>query len=145
MESNHNRSFTSVVRKSILALPASIAVIALVAVHVTASPVRRIRFKLGATTAEVAGYLRGQRDVAHFVLRLRAGQHMHVSVESTKLTNPQINVIFPSGESMDRDMQGTQFDTDSTQAGDYRVDVYEGRKGDPGSGRFVLKIEVTAS
>jgi hypothetical protein len=75
------------------------------------------------------------------VLRVRAAQHMHIAVESTQLTNPQIDT-FPSGEHMDGDMQGSQFDTDATQAGDYRIDVYEGRKGDPSNGTFRLRIVV---
>jgi hypothetical protein len=123
-------------------LPAILMILGLLAAQVTARPVRRIRFHPGATKVAVAGRLRGQNDVDHFVLRVRAGQHMHISVESRKLTNPQIDVIFPSGEHMDRDMQGTQFDTDATQAGDYHIDVYEGRKGDPSNGTFVLKINV---
>jgi hypothetical protein len=104
-------------------------------------PVRRIRFKPGATTAIVKGRLTGWNDVARFVLRVRPHQHMHISVKSADIGNPQINVTFPSGGSMDRDMQGTQFDTDSTEAGDYRIEVYEGRKADPSNGTFILKIE----
>jgi hypothetical protein len=68
---------------------------------------------------------------------------MEVAVQSDELTNPQINVVFPSGWSMDRDMQGTQFRTDETQVGDYRIDVYEGRKGDPSNGTFSLTVKVT--
>jgi hypothetical protein len=105
-------------------------------------PVRRIRFKPGATTATVKGRLTGWNDVARFVLRVRPHQHMHVSVESAEIGNPQIDVTFPSGGSMDRDMQGTQFDTDSTEAGDYQINVYEGRKADPSNGTFTLRIEV---
>jgi hypothetical protein len=104
--------------------------------------VRRIIFAPGESEASVSGRLRGQKDKKHFVLRVRAGQHMHISVDSTQLLNPQIDVIFPSGEHMDRDMQGTQFRTDASQAGDYRIDVYEGEKGDPGNGVFVLKVKV---
>jgi hypothetical protein len=103
---------------------------------------RRIVFAPGATEASVTGRLQGQKDKMHFVLRVRAGQHMYISVDSTQLLNPQIDVIYPSGEHMDRDMQGTQFRTDASQAGDYRIDVYEGEKGDPGNGVFVLKVKV---
>ena len=108
-----------------------------------AKKVRRIRFVHGGTEATVTGRLRGQNDVVHFVIRVRKGQHMEVAVRSDDLTNPQIDVIFPSGEHMDRDMQGTQFRTDETQAGDYRIDVYEGRKGDPSNGTFSLTVKVT--
>jgi hypothetical protein len=109
---------------------------------VNSGPVRRIKFAPGATEATVEGRLHGQKDVANFVVRVRAGQHMYVHVESDQLNNPQIDVIFPSGEHMDRDMQGTQFRTDATQAGDYRIKVYEGYKGDPSDGAFALKIKV---
>ena len=105
-------------------------------------PVRRIKFKTGGTSARVKGRLRGQDDVARYVIRVRAGQHMRVHVESNQLGNPQIDVIFPSGGHMDRDMQGTQFDTESTEAGDYRINVYEGRKADPSPGTFYLTVEV---
>jgi hypothetical protein len=105
-------------------------------------PLRRIKFPAGATETTVTGRLRGQKDVANFVLRVRAGQHMDIHVESEQLLNPQIDVIYPSGEHMDRDMQGTQFRTDATQAGDYRIKVYEGYKGDPSDGAFALKIKV---
>jgi len=128
--------------KSVHRLAASVLIFGVLVMHVAAHPVRRIRFQRGATKAAVVGRLRGQNDILHYVLRVRAGQHMHIAVESTQLTNPQIDVTFPSGEHMDRDMQGSQFDTDATQAGDYRIDVYEGRKGDPSNGTFVLRITV---
>ena len=104
--------------------------------------VHRIKFKTGETTARVRGRLLGQNDVAHYVLRVRARQRMHVEVESEQLGNPQIDVIFPSGKRMERDMQGTRFETESTEAGDYRIKVYEGRKADPSAGDFYLKIDV---
>ena len=43
---------------------------------------------------------------------------------------------------MDHDIQGTQFHNAATQAGDYHIDVYEGRKGDPSNGTSALKIDV---
>jgi hypothetical protein len=140
MKRNHHRSHNHIDRRPLHHLWVTAVIIGLLASQVSARPVRRITFKRGATEATVTGRLRGQNDVQRFVLWVRAGQHMHISVESTELTDPQINVVFPSGDGMDRDMQGMQFDTDSTQAGDYHIDVYEGRKGDPSNGAFLLKI-----
>src|ERR1700674_747699 len=117
-----------VTNKSIHRLAAGVLIFGMLVTQVDASPVIRIRFKPGATVAAVAGRLRGQNDIVHYVLRVRANQHMHISVDSTQLINPQIAVV-PSD--MGRDMQGTQFDTDATQAGDYHIDVYEGHKGRP--------------
>jgi hypothetical protein len=125
--------------KSIHRLAAGVLIFGMLVTQVTASPVIRIKFKPGATVAAVAGRLRGEHDIVHYVLRVRANQHMHISVDSTQLTNPQIAVV-PSD--MGRDMQGTQFDTDATQAGDYHIDVYEGHKGRPSNGTFVLSITV---
>jgi len=125
--------------KSIHRLAAGVLIFGMLVTRVTASPVIRIKFKPGATVAAVVGRLRGQNDIVHYVLRVRANQHMHISVDSTRLTNPQI-FVFPSDSG--RDMQGTQFDTDATQAGDYHIDVYEGRKGRPSNGTFVLSITV---
>ena len=136
------RLLTLFSNKSIHRLAAGVLIFGMLVTQVTAQPVRRIKFRLGATKAAIAGRLRGQNDIVHFVLRVRAGQHMHISVDSTQLTNPQIDVALPSGEHMSRDMQGTQFDTEATQAGDYYIDVYEGRKGDPSNGTFVLRITV---
>jgi hypothetical protein len=141
MKLNHDRFLTRIARGPFHGLCTATIVLGLLVAQVAAHPVRRITFKRGATVATVTGRLRGQNDVVRFVLRVRAGQHMHISVESTELTNPMINVVFPSGDGMDRDMQGSRFDTDSTEAGDYHIDVYEGRKGDPSNGTFVLKIE----
>ena len=130
---------------SLLVAVLALTLLALTSLEVNGAgkgPVRRIKFKRGATTATVRGRLTGYNDIARFVLRVRPRQHMHVSVESDDIGNPQIDVIYPSGEHMDRDMQGTQFDTDSTEAGDYQIQVYEGRKADPSRGTFTLKIEV---
>ncbi len=142
--------FSETIRNSIPRVPLLLTALALIFIvlpitqvdSAAKQPLRRIKFKAGAVTSRVKGRLSGQNDVAHFVIRVRAGQRMHVSVESKQLGNPQIDVIFPSGEHMDRDMQGTQFDTDSTEAGDYRINVYEGRKADPSNGIFYLKVEV---
>lgn len=104
--------------------------------------VHRIQVKTGETSAQVKGRLWGQNDVARYALRVRAGQRMHVRVESGQSGNPQIDVLLPSGKRMDRDMQGTQFVTESTEAGDYRINVYTGRKSDSSAGVFYLKIDM---
>ena len=129
-------------KNSILRQACALALLVVFVHTASAATVHRIRFARGAVSATVSGTLYGQHDRRHYILRVRAGQHMKVHVTSTRLTNPQIDVIFPSGEHMDRDMQGTQFETESTQPGDYRIDVYEGMKGDPGKGKYKLWIEV---
>jgi hypothetical protein len=132
--------------KTIHRLAAGVLIFGMLVTQVTASPVIRIKFKPGATVAAVAGRLRGEHDIVHYVLRVRANQHMHISVDSTQLTFPAIGVVFPSGEDTGTPL-GREFDTDATQAGDYRIDVfvrnkeaYEGRK--TSIGTFVLSITV---
>lgn len=132
--------------RSIHRLAAGFLIVGMLATQVTASPVIRIKFKPGATKVAVVGRLRGNNDIVHYVLRVRANQHMHISLKSTQLSNPQLDVIFPSGEHVGRDMSGmAPFDTDATQAGDYRIDVFVGREGRNGgnpNGSFVLSITV---
>jgi hypothetical protein len=142
--------FAEILRRRIVLISLLLATLALIFITLPVAqvdssgrqPLRRIKFKSGETSARVRGRLRGQNDVARYIIRVRAGQQMRVNVESEQLGNPQIDVIFPSGKQMDKDMQGTQFNTDSTEAGDYRINVYEGRKADPSDGIFYLNVKV---
>ena len=106
---------------------------------------RRIKVKPGATTASVAGQLSGWNDKAQYVIRLRAGQTMNLSVEG-KCDNcsPDVVVDSPAGanDTVDPDMCQCRVEVSNTAAGDYRITVGESRKGERWKGPFVLKIEV---
>ena len=106
---------------------------------------RRIKFKLGATTASVTGQLSGWNDKAQYVIRLRAGQTMNLSVQGKCADcNPDVAVDSPAGanDTVDPDMCQCRVEVSNTAAGDYRITVGENRKGERWQGAFVLKIEV---
>jgi len=126
-----------------------IAIAALVLLFATIAfakqPPRRIRFKLGATTATIAGRLGGWNDKAQYVIRLRAGQTMNLSVEGKcDSCNPDVAVDSPAGanDTVDPDMCQCRVEVSNTAAGDYRITVGESRKAERWQGAFVLKIEV---
>jgi len=106
---------------------------------------RRIKFKPGATTATVTGQLSGWNDKAQYVIRLRAGQTMNLSVDGKCADcNPDVVVDSPAGanDTVDPDMCQCRAEVSNTAAGDYRITVGENRKGEKWKGSFVLKIEV---
>jgi hypothetical protein len=100
---------------------------------------QRVMFARGATVARATGYLRGVNDSALFVLRARAGQHMHVEINGRGSTRGM--VIFPSGK-QDGQPGGIIFDDNIDESGDYRIRVTESSMGDAWRGSFVLKVEI---
>jgi hypothetical protein len=125
---------------------AILVALVLLASQITATPqARRIKFKPGATTATVTGQLNGWNDKARFVIRLRAGQTMNLSVEGKcDGCNPDVVVDSPAGaqDTVDADMCQCRVEVSHTAAGDYRISVGENRKGEKWKGSFVLKVKV---
>ena len=108
-------------------------------------PSRRIKFKPGATTASVTGRLNGWNDKAQYVIRLREGQTMNLSVEGKcDGCNPDVVVKSPAGanDTVDPDMCQCRVEVSNTAAGDYLITVGENRKGERWKGAFVLSVEV---
>lgn len=106
---------------------------------------RRIRFKPGATTASVTGRLNSWNDKVQYVIRLRAGQTMNLSVEGKcDDCNPDVTVKSPAGanDTVDPDMCQCRLEVSNTAAGDYLITVGENRKGEHWKGQFALSIEV---
>ena len=131
------------IRLSLIAIASLVVLLATVASAKQAP--RRIKFKLGATTASVTGQLSGWNDKAQYVIRLRAGQTMSLSVEGNcDACSPDVAVDSPAGanDTVDPDMCQCRVEVSNTAAGDYRITVGENRKGERWQGAFVLKIEV---
>ena len=101
----------------------------------------RVYFARGATRATARGYLRGIRDEANFVLRAKAGQHMHVEIRGRGATRGV--VTFPSGQS-DGQPGGVIFDGILPDTGDYRIRVTESSMADPWRGNFTVIIDVVS-
>jgi FlaG/FlaF family flagellin (archaellin) len=143
MMTSNSQAVSQPFHKSFSRLAALVAVMILIAAQVGATakqPVRRIKFKPGTTSARVKGRLRGRSDKAVYLIRVNAGQHMVAEVQSKNYA--KVEMISPSGQSGDQDMQGTHTGVDSTEAGDYRIIVTENPKADPWKGIFYLNVTV---
>ena len=123
-----------------------LTVLGLLSMQSTATAqVHRIKFKPGATSTSVTGRLKGWKDQVHYVIRLRPGQTMTLSVEG-KCDDcyAEIGVETPNGadDSVDTDMCLCRVEVTNTVAGDYRITIGENRKGGKWKGSYVLEIKV---
>ncbi len=99
---------------------------------------QRVKFRKGATTATVTGYLNNYKSSKSFVVRLRAGQTLKVS-SNQRVT---LAIADPSdADVMDRDAScNSRGEVSPTVAGDYTIFVSECLKADEWKGPFKLKI-----
>ncbi len=123
------------------ALAAMMAAVFLTSPVLAQKAPRRIYFARGATEARAAGYLRGIRDEAVFVLRAQAGQHMRVEIRGRGATRGV--VTFPNGE-QDGSPGGIVFDGILPTTGDYHVRVTESSMANAWTGTFTLIITVVS-
>ena len=122
-------------------LAAVIAAVFLISPVLAQKAPRRIYFARGATEARAAGYLRGIRDEAVFVLRAQAGQHMRVEIRGRGATRGV--VTFPNGE-QDGSPGGVVFDGILPATGDYRIRVTESNMANAWTGTFILIVNVVS-
>jgi len=97
---------------------------------------QQIRFKPGATSAEVKGYLSGSKRVC-YTLKAHSGQHMKLDANGEGAT--VVDVTKPDGE---KEGQPGGFDADLSEAGVYRICVSEGNRGEHWKGPFTLRVEI---
>ena len=128
----------------------AILIIGAMSVSLFARPVKRIVFKKGATKVVVTGYLNGFKDKQVYLLKVRAGQVIHVETDG-----PTVSMVSPTGEEFfmgDLSCHSTVESTsaysqsengsNSTVAGDYKITVTECQKADPFKGKFKLTVTV---
>jgi hypothetical protein len=120
-------------------LPTAVCAItmALVAIGVAAAD-QEIRFKRGATSAKITGYLSGSQEVC-YSLKARSGQHMKVDADGKGAIVGEITM--PDGRK-EGQPGGPFFDSDLTETGDYRVCLSESPRGDRWKGQFTLTVEI---
>jgi hypothetical protein len=102
----------------------------------------RIKFARGAKSIVVTGYLRNYRDSKNFVIRTRRGQTLKTKqVGKNYIT---VGITQPDGtEFNDADASCNNHKiVDDTEAGDYKITVFECRKADRWRGNFKLRITV---
>jgi hypothetical protein len=123
-------------------LPAAVVVIvaaSMAALAQNGARPQRIVFARGATVATARGYLRNHRDSAWFVLRVSAGQHMHVEIDAQNAAHGTI--IYPSGK-QETQPGGTVFDDTIDETGDYQIGVSESPMAEGWRGAFTVKVEI---
>ena len=111
-----------------------------------AQKTERIIFKRGTRSAVAVGNLNNYKDRKVFIIRVRKGQTLKTEQSSNDSTNHYITVsiIAPNGENVgDSDAScNNRKEITPTQAGDYRIEVYECMKADAWRGNFKLKVRV---
>ena len=107
---------------------------------------QRITFKRGVKQTVVTGNLNGYKGKKVFVIRVRRGQTLSTEQIKNNSSSRYITVSIkaPNGESIgDSDAScNNRKEISPTDAGDYRIEVYECMKADAWRGTFRLKVRV---
>lgn len=125
-------------------------IIAALALSTFARPVKRIKFRKGATKTTVTGYLNGYKDKQEYLIKVRAGQVLRVETEglTVSIRSPRGETFFKSDLSCHSDAATTEDYSDrqkgsnKTVAGDYKITVTECLKADPFKGKFKMTVRV---
>jgi hypothetical protein len=104
----------------------------------------RIRFRPGATSADVSGTLNGHDSRRTYLIRVREGQTFRAAqISSTR------RWITISIKGMDGEYIGgadascnNRHEISPTTAGDYTIEVVECPKADPWRGRFTFRVTI---
>ena len=135
-----------IMRKSLFILSIFIlsAVVALPSVFGQKS--ERVKFKSGVTEATISGKLNGYKDKKVYVIKVLKGQTLTTEQVSSasSLHYISVSIVNPAGEEIsDADAScNNQKEVDPTEAGDYKITVYECAKADAWRGNFKLKVTV---
>lgn len=106
----------------------------------------RIKFKPGATSANVGGTLKNYEDAKNFLIEVKRGQTLRTEQikEDNSLKYVTVEIQDSKGEYVgDSDAScNNRKEIKLTAAGDYRIKVKECQKADAWRGEFLLKISV---
>lgn len=113
---------------------------------VSAQRATRIEFYKKSTTATVSSSLRDYKEKKVYVIRVKKGQTLTTEQIKPDSSTHYISVSIksPSGKDVgDSDAScNNRKEIEDTEAGDYRITVYECQKADAWRGRFRLKVSV---
>lgn len=109
--------------------------------QISARPVKRIKFPVGATLVVVTGTLTGFKDSQTYLIRMRANQHL--ITEQNGKNNITVSITSPKGEPLgDMDLScHSNHDVEAKSAGDYKIEVVECQKADPWKGTFRMIVK----
>jgi hypothetical protein len=107
------------------------------------TPPERIRFKIGAISAQVPGQFNPAQPRPRYVLKANAGDHMIVNViPVTRGLTMSGTVEGPSGQG-DGQPGGIVFNADLTESGDYIIEVSQHTMGSNyKSGSFIVEVVI---
>jgi hypothetical protein len=105
---------------------------------------QRIRFKIGAISAQVVGQFSPAQPRPHYLIKAKAGDHMVVNIiPVTRGLTLGGTVRSPSGQG-DGQPGGIIFNSDLTENGDYTIEVFQHTMGSNyKSGSFVVEVVIT--
>jgi hypothetical protein len=105
---------------------------------------QRIRFKIGAISAQVVGQFSHAQPRPHYLIKAKAGDHMVVNIiPVTRGLTLGGTVTSPSGQG-DGQPGGIIFNSDLTENGDYTIEVFQHTMGSNyKSGSFVVEVVIT--
>jgi hypothetical protein len=112
--------------------------------HGKATPPVRIRFTVGAISAQVRGRFTPANERVRYVIKARKGDHMVVNIiPVTRGLTMAGTVSFPSGQG-DGGPGGIIMNSDLDESGDYTVEVNQHTMGSNyKSGSFILEVVIT--
>jgi hypothetical protein len=104
----------------------------------------RIKFAIGAISAQVTGQFTPKTARVRFVIKAKAGDHIIVNViPMTKTLTMAGTIKTPSGEG-DGGPGGIIMNADLTESGDYIIEVFQHTMGSNlATGKFVLEVVIT--
>ncbi|HSS21082.1 MAG TPA: hypothetical protein VLL54_13495 [Pyrinomonadaceae bacterium] len=112
--------------------------------HAPAPAPQRVKFSVGAISAQVSGQFTPSNDRPSYVIKAKAGDHMIVNIiPMTKTLTMGGTVKSPNGEG-DGGPGGIIMNADLAESGDYVIEVFQHTMGSNlRSGKFVLEVVIT--
>jgi hypothetical protein len=112
--------------------------------HRSANAAERIRFTIGAISAQVHGRFTPANERVHYVIKARKGDHMVVNIiPVTRGLTMAGTVASPSGQG-DGGPGGIIMNSDLVESGDYTIEVNQHTMGSNyKSGSFILEVVIT--
>jgi hypothetical protein len=112
--------------------------------HGRAIAPQRIKFAIGAVSAQTAGQFTPANERVSYVIKAKAGGHMIVNIiPVTKTLTMGGTVKTPSGAG-DGGPGGIIMNADLTESGDYTIEVSQHTMGSNlASGKFILEVVIT--
>jgi len=121
----------------------AIAFVLVLAGVLSAQSTTRIKFKRGAVSSVVAGYLSGYTSKKTYVIKVRSGQTLRTEQIGSS-HNITIFIKDPNGEDVsDADAScNNRKEISPTVAGDYKITVVQCQKADEWRGNFRFRVMV---